>query len=354
MQFFQLSIITGLVVLAAIAGCGILIQRYIRHLRRFNSYQVALNRSYMFSHALLYLKHGLLGLAVILLGIAVLRPQWGVKTISSESRGIDIVFTLDVSQSMRATDLSILGQDVDRLTMAKSLIQSYVEENPQNRYGLVIFAGEAFVTTPLTLDETAFLTFLEGVNYTDVREQGTNIEEALKASIERFRAQDAEKRGNAIILMSDGGEEDSGNYQEFAGVAQEEGILVYTIGIGSARGVPIPDGQDLFGRTQYKTYQGQTVYTKLNEKPLKDIASITGGSYYHAKTANDLSRIQDRLNGLKTSVLSQETGTEVEERYQLFVFSALACFLGFLFIPGDYQLIKNIIRKLHITKTIVV
>lgn len=307
--------------------------RSIQSMKQFQKHNITRNRSYTLSWPLFLIKHILLILCIICITIAVFRPQWGIRTTSSESRGIDIIFTLDVSESMNATDREIQGNQTNRLTLAKNMIQTYVQENPQNRYGLVIFAGEAFVSTPLTLDEHAFLTFLEGIDTNDVAHQGTNLAEALKASIERFHAQDADKRGKAIILMSDGGEEENGNYQNFTHIAKQEGIIVYTIGIGGTKPVPIPEGVDLFGHQSFKTYQGETVLTKLNEKPLQTIANMTQGTYHRADSTQDINHITKDLKHLKTSVLSQEKGTMVEDQYQMFILVAFICLIGYLLLP---------------------
>lgn len=274
-----------------------------------------------------------LALALLLLALALLRPQWGQKTVVSEASGIDVVFALDVSKSMQALDLSASNNKSDRLTVSKALIADFVNKNQGNRYGLVVFAGEAFVSTPLTFDNAAFLTFLEGVGNADVAKQGTDLGEALKASLDRFVDKDKEPRGKAIVLLSDGGEEGETDYQELAEIAKKDGIAIYAIGIGSDEGVPIPEGADFFGRVTYKMHQGETVLTKLNDEPLKDIADITGGKYFHADEASDMAKISAELEDLPRTTLASEEKSGREDRYQFFLLPAFIFFLIFIMLP---------------------
>lgn len=324
---------------------GYRVYLYTVSMHAFQKNPLSQNRSYLFSWHLFITKQILFVAALFFLTGALIRPQWGIRTISSEERGIDIVFTLDVSESMKAQDIQLSGEELDRLSLSKAMIQEYVQENPQNRYSLVIFAGDAFVSTPLTMDEQAFITLLDGVNSDDVSTQGTDLEEALRASIERFRSQDREDRGNAIILISDGGEDDSGNYQDFAGIAQQEGVAIYTVGVGGTKGVPIPDGVDFFGTPRYKTYQGETVLTARNEKPLREIASISGGRYFSAESVRSLGQITSRLDNLETSVLTEETGTQKEDQYQIFVFMACISFLLAVLLPINKEVLQSIYNQ---------
>jgi Ca-activated chloride channel family protein len=290
-------------------------------------------RNYESSRVQTLVRYACLALAFLFLTVSLLRPQWGVKTQVSEASGIDVVFALDVSKSMQALDLSQDGGQLDRLTVSKSMIADFASQNPGNRYGLVVFAGEAFVSTPLTFDNAAFLTFLEGVSNADVGKQGTELGEALKASLDRFVSKDEAARGKAIILISDGGEEGETDYRELAKVAKEDGIAIYAVGIGSDEGVPIPESRDLFGRVNYKTFQGETVLTKLNDEPLKDIADMTGGKYYQADEGKDMVAIAKELEDLPKTTLSSETKSGAEDRYQIFLLPAFLFFIFFIMLP---------------------
>ena len=302
--------------------------------KKFEQSIFARLRNYDCNKTLFIVKYICLGLSLLLLIIAILRPQWGSKKTTIQSNGVDVIFTLDVSQSMKAQDLSDGGRVLDRLTGAKYMIKDFVQKQPGNRYGLVIFAGEAFVSTPLTFDHAAFFTFLDGVSYDDVGTQGTLLSEALKASLDRFLKQDDEDpRGKAIILISDGGEDMDEATERFAEIAKEDGIRVVTIGIGSDEGAPIPESQDFFGNVSYKQHKGEIVYTKLNEDTLREIADMTDGQYFHVEKAGDLEIITQELEQLQKSKLEQTVENMREDRYQWFLLPSFLCFIGFVFVP---------------------
>lgn len=280
-------------------------------------------------------------LSLFLVNFSLFRPQWGYKKITIEENGVDIVFVLDVSKSMKAIDMSVGDRQVDRLSAAKEMIGNFVMRNEQNRYSLIIFAGEAFVSTPLTFDTDAFLTFLDGVDHESVGQQGTNLNDAIVESIARFVIKgNEEDRGKAIVLISDGGDEMDGNFGDLLDIVKENKIKIFTIGVGSKNGVPIPEGRDFFGRIIYKTYEGKRVLVKLNDKPLKEIADSVGGEFFYAKHVTDLEVVSKKLEGLELTVLTKEKKDRGEDRYQYFVFIAFILFIAFIFTKP-----KNIKNK---------
>ncbi len=314
-----------------IVGLFLLFKNYKKQ-KLFNNLFLSRMRSYQYSEKIFNFKNIILLICAILLFVSILRPAWGIRSQTIEASGSDIIFTLDVSQSMKALDMNEVGTSLDRLSFAKSMIGNFVEECPQNRYGLVIFAGEAFVSSPLTIDQSAFLTFLQGVDYNDVSSQGTDIGEALKASIDRFYGEQDKERGRSIVLISDGGEEVTGDVADFAEVASELSINVFTIGIGSTKGVKIPEGQDVFGRISYKRHNGEIVITKLNEDVLKQIANETDGQYYHAEKENDLRKIAKKIEAAKATTIKVEQKGGLKDRYQYFLLASFICFLLSVFI----------------------
>jgi len=326
-----------------------LVVRDMKRQRDFDKKSLVKMRNYKYSKKLSFLKKILLGLGFSLIFISILRPMWGVKKNIEEALGIDMVFTLDVSKSMRAIDMNIGSRNIDRLGMAKKMIENYVIDNPSNRYGLVIFAGEAFVSTPLTLDHSAFVTFLSDVSYSDISTQGTDLNKALDASIDRFAINDSEEdeqRSKSIVLISDGGEDMNGDIDNFVDTAKEMNIKIFTIGVGSTKGVPIPEGQDFFGRMNYKQFQGKTVKTKLYEKPLKDIARKTSGEYFHAKKENDLKKISKKIKNLQTSVIKRDLVGNKDDKYQYFLFPAFVFFMIYIFFDAFSFLGNNRILRL--------
>lgn len=284
-------------------------------LARLKNYQGLGNRQLLFVACLVVL-------AYLCWGLAYWGPSWGVKLERSEAVGSDVLFVLDVSKSMMAQDLSSAGGASDRLSAAKEMVSEYVASNPENRYGLVIFAGEAFVSTPLTLDHSAFETFLSSVSYEDIGEQGTDLAGAVALALGRFEKEDQD-RGKVMVVVSDGGEEAEDNLDEVISKASDLGVKIVTVGIGNDTGVPIPEGKDMFGRSVYKTYQGEQVLTKLNDAPLKELAQASGGEYIHAQNRRDMQRINSVLDQVqKNSMLRAET-SELENRYQLFLWPVL-------------------------------
>ena len=282
------------------------------------------------------IKSGLIFAGFCLLLFAVWRPQWGETMQKTERKGLDTVFAVDVSKSMNALDFSQGRQLISRLDAAKYLVREFIKKRPQDRIGLIEFAGESFVASPLTLDHNVFLSFLENISSDDLGKQGTNLAEAISISLGRLDVQSETERGKAILLFSDGDETINSQVTRVAELARDKGVKIYTIGIGSEKGSPIPDGQDTFGRIIYKKYHGKTVLAKLNPDPLKKIAEITGGEYFHAEDISDLKSLEKELAKLPQKILTEESLSPQAERYQLFLaLSLLLIFAGF-FCPEQF------------------
>ncbi len=361
MTFLNLNNLSVFVVLLFFLVSLLLLWRGFLKKYFFNKSDLALMRNYEFFNFAFLLKNIFLALSILFLGIAFLRPAWGLKESKTVANGIDLIFTLDVSKSMLSVDTDAGAYTgarthayLSRLDNAKKMIADFVNKNPQNRYGLIIFAGEAFVSTPLTIDHQAFLTFLNNVDSQDVAGAGTNLSEALKMSIDRFYAQKDKKRGRAIVLLSDGGEDFDENLDDLAKLLKDLNIKLITIGVGGSKEVPIPNGQDLFGRTTYKRYRGKVVMTKLNDKNLKKIAKKAGGKYYHFKNPKQIEKINADLKNLKASKIFSKNKSGKEDRYQIFLFLSFLFFLLYLFLPlnkKNYEfLFKLKIAYLQIAK----
>ena len=272
--------------------------------------------------------------------LAGFRPQWGMKEDVILYDGLDIMFAMDVSKSMHALDFSTQTRAIDRLMVAKELIKNFVQDRYSDRFGLVVFAGEPFVSVPLTFDKDIFIDFLESSSERDVSVQGTNLAEALGVSLERLTVQSESHRGKAIILITDGDETVNSKITQLATIAKKNKIPIFTVGIGSLQGVRIPEGRDVFGRTIYKKYKGKDVFTKLNERPLKQIAKITGGQYFHAEEFSDLKNISKDLKKLPTDILEDLNYTDREDRYQIFVLLGFLCLLVYFFLPNGKVVIS--------------
>jgi Ca-activated chloride channel family protein len=291
------------------------------------------------------IKTALLIAGLTLLLVALWRPQWGQDMQTTQKKGLDIVFTVDVSKSMKALDFSHGRELISRLDATKYVIEDFVDKRKGDRIGLIEFAGESFVASPLTLDHTVFVNFLKNISSDDLGKQGTNLADAIEISIARLEVQsETQEAGKTIVLFSDGDETISSDAKKMANIAKEKGIKIFTVGVGSEEGMPIPEGQDAFGNINYKKYKGETVITALNPEPLKEIAQITGGEYFHAETAGDLKKLSQDLDALPKKISEEENMSPKAEKY--FVFAALGMMLMVLgFVLPEYPFFKVKIKN---------
>tara|TARA_B110000285_G_scaffold209410_1_gene250382 strand:+ start:1116 stop:3155 length:2040 start_codon:yes stop_codon:yes gene_type:complete len=269
------------------------------------------------------LKAALILLALALIGVALARPQYGVDWIERKARGLDIVFVLDSSKSMLATDLR-----PTRLDRAKLAIIDLVKRLESDRIGLVAFAGNAFLQTPPTLDYSAFRENLDSIGQTSISRGGSDIGRAIREAAKAFPKDNNFK---VVILLTDGEDQEQQAIDTAREVAKD-GIKIYTIGIGT------PEGEYLKVRNAQGTEEfirdssGQPVRSQLDERTLQEIARLTGGSYR---------RLSDQsLNTLYNSVLAtlprEERESELQEarieRYQWALFSACILLVLEIFI----------------------
>ncbi len=320
-------------------GLGYLMQKWIKSHKIINKKPLLKynwNKKYWLNFP--KWKIGLIFAGICLILFAVWRPQWGQGLQKTERKGLDVVFTVDVSKSMNALDFSQGRQLISRLDAAKFLVQTFIKKRPQDRIGLIEFTGESFVASPLTLDHNVFQTFLENISSNDLGKQGTNLTEALSVSLARLDVQSADKRGKAVLLFSDGDATINFEVTKMAKIAKDKGVKIYTIGIGSEDGSPIPDGQDSFGRIVYKKYHGERVLAKLNPKPLKKMAKITDGEYFHAEDISDLKSLQQKLAQLPQKILHEESISPQAEQYMWFAGAGLLLLIMGFFLPKSREI----------------
>ena len=231
----------------------------------------------------------ILCLAYIALIFSLANPELGSSVEKGKQKGIDIMFCMDVSNSMLAQDFS-----PNRLEASKRAMMSFLDRVKGDRVGLIVFAGKSFVQLPITSDYAAAKTFISQVSTQSVNEQGTDIGAAIDLAAASMLPQKntedilqaSNNKVNKVIVVISDGEDHVEDAIEIAKVAAEKGIKIYTIGMGSSLGEPIPV-KSLGGSMQYKKdKEGNTIITRLNEKILKDIASTGKGSYIHASNAN--------------------------------------------------------------------
>ncbi len=253
------------------------------------------------------LKAVLLIFAVFFCILALIRPKWGFHWEEVNRRGVDIIVALDVSGSMLAEDVS-----PNRLERAKREIIDLLNMMQGDRVGLVAFAGTSFLQSPLTLDYGAVRIFLDELDTDLIPVPGTAIGDAIKKSIEAFDSKN--KKSRVLILITDG-EDHLGKPLEMAKKASEEGIKIYTIGIGKLEGAPIPDKKR--GGLK-KDSNGNVVYTQLDETTLQKMALNTGGSYVRSMTGDvDLEKIyKDISKKVEERELVSGKRKRFEERFQ--------------------------------------
>ena len=204
--------------------------------------------------------------------IAIARPQFGSKLEEVKKKGIELIIALDVSRSMLAQDIK-----PNRLIRAKEAIITLVNRLKNDKIGMIVFAGDAYTQLPITTDYISAKLFLSNINTDIVSKQGTDIASAIKLGEKSF-TQDADA-SKVIIIISDG-EDHEGHAAEAAKEATEKGIKVFTIGMGSPNGTPIPNGQGGF----LKDRQGNVVISKMDPTTLSNIASAGDGEFYPATT----------------------------------------------------------------------
>ena len=265
-------------------------------------------------------KTKLLMWSLVFLVIALAQPRWGFQWEDLKQRGVDIIVALDVSTSMRATDIK-----PSRLERAKYKVADLLRMLKGDRIGVVAFAGTSFLHCPLTLDYHAVGMFL-GVLDTDlIPLQGTALGHAIETSIQAFST--TERKSKAILLITDG-EDHEGTVSKAIKKAQKEGVKIFVIGIGRDEGVPVPDQN---GGGFKRNPSGEIVLSKINEPLLEKIALDTGGAYVRSVLGDtDLQTLY--LDQIQQSIEKKELKSSRRkrwtERFQWLVFAGLLCLAG--------------------------
>lgn len=293
-----------LIVPAAVALFIFAQVRRRRRLERFASSSLLAQLTPSASPARVRTKFVLYTLAVVFLILAAARPQVGSKLREEHQKGIEMMLVVDVSNSMLAEDF-----EPNRLDRTKFAIDRVVESMKQDRIGVVAFAGEAQVQLPITSDYRMARAFARKLSPQMVRTQGTDLGAAIKLASMSFSSQ---SEGSRVMILITDGENHESDALEAAQAAAERGIAIYTIGIGTPEGAPIMIGGD------YLTDEnGDMVVSKLDEKMLQEIASVTGGAYVRAtKQSIGLKEIVDRLKELDESDLATTRFEAFDEQYQ--------------------------------------
>ena len=275
----------------------------------------------------------ILQLIAVLAGIIMLsRPQFGSKIEDVKKQGVEVIIALDVSNSMLAEDIQ-----PDRLTRAKQAISRLVDNLDNDKIGLIVFAGDAYIQIPVTTDYISAKMFLSSINPNMVPKQGTAIGAAIDLGIRSFSP--GEGKSKAMIIITDGENHEDAPVKA-AAEASKAGIVIHTLGIGSTEGVPIPIINN--GKRDYlKDADGNTVVTKLDEEILKKIALTTNGNYVRASNSNiGLDEIFNGIKKMKKQDLESTMYTEYNDQFQ--IFAAIALFL----LMGDFIIMERKNRRL--------
>ena len=259
-------------------------------------------------------------LALSLFILALARPQLGEGETKVTASGIDIVVAIDLSGSMGSEDFELKGQRVNRLGIAKNVLEKFIAKRPNDRIGLVAFARDAYIAAPLTLDHDFLQQNLERLELATPGKDGTAIGSALSAALNRLR--DIKSKSKIVILMTDG-QNNAGKVPPLtaAEAAQTLGVKVYTIGVGTRGLAPIPY-VDPFGR---KRYAQQPV--DIDEATLQQISRRTGGKYYRADKTETLRAIYDEIDRLEKTEVQVKKYQRYSEIFPFVVLPGLAVLL---------------------------
>lgn len=285
-------------------------------LKRFGEIELIQKLMRSRSKGFLVLRRTMFILGYGFLVLALARPQLGTKLEEVKREGIDLVVAIDLSRSMLAEDVA-----PNRIAKAKLELKTLIERLRGDRIGIVGFAGDAFLACPLTTDYSAALMILDALDVGVIPEQGTAIARAIEIGQKAFTQEN--QRQHVILLLTDG-EDHVGKPVEAAEAAAEKGTIIYTVGIGSQSGVPIPLYKNGMKTGLLRDRQGNIVTTKLDEMTLQRIALATEGKYFPARPgAAELDAILNEIAGMEKSEIESKIFTNYEERYHWALIPAL-------------------------------
>jgi len=262
----------------------------------------------------------LIGISFLTLGLV--NPKIGTKLETVKREGVDIVFAVDVSKSMLAEDIA-----PNRIEKAKRLVSEIISELASDRIGIIAYAGQAFPQLPITTDYGAAKMFLQSMNTDMLSSQGTAIDQAIDLATTYYDDEDQTNR--VLFIISDGEDHSESTILNTVEKATEQGIRVYTIGVGKSKGAPIPLKRNGVVEQLKKDAKGEVVITKLNKEILNDVASNGNGKYIDgSNTEEALTIIKDELNKMDKKEFEAKQFAEFKDQFQWF----LGAGLFFLFL----------------------
>jgi Ca-activated chloride channel family protein len=259
-------------------------------------------------------------LALAFLIVALAQPRFAKSTTEVKASGVDIVVAFDMSGSMISEDFVVKGERVNRFNMARSVLKKFIDQRPNDRIGLVLFASQAFIGTPLTLDHDFLQENLDRLEIGAIEQNSTAIGDGLGTAINRLR--DLKAKSKIVILMTDG-QNNSGKLDPLlaAEAAAAMKVKVYTVGIGEQGTAPMP----VFMNGQKVGYQNVPV--DVDETTLQKIAAKTGGKYYRADNAEKFQQIYAEIDKLEKTDATIKKYTQFNELFPWFVAGGLALLL---------------------------
>ncbi len=282
------------------------------------------------------LKIAMLSLAFLCFAIALVNPKIGTKLETVKREGVDIVFAVDVSKSMLAEDIA-----PNRLEKSKQLVTQIINNLASDRIGIIAYAGKAFPQLPITTDYASAKMFLQNMNTDMLSSQGTAINEAINLAKTYF---DDEEQTNRVLIIISDGEDHSEASVQVAEEASEEGIKIFTIGVGNEKGGPIPLKRNGVVLNYKKDKQGETVITRLNETTLKDIAEEANGAYIKGDNTNEVvEEIREILNKMDKTEFEAKQIAEFKDQFQWFLgFGLFFLFLDIFFLERKTEWLKKL------------
>ena len=277
-----------------------------------------------------------LSLAIACFAIALVNPKIGTKLETVKRQGVDVVFALDVSKSMLAEDIA-----PNRLEKSKQLVTQIINNLASDRVGIIAYAGKAFPQLPITTDYASAKMFLNSMNTDMLSSQGTAISEAIELAKTYY---DDEEQTNRVLIIISDGEDHNDVGSTVAEEASDEGIRIFTIGVGSTKGDRIPIKRNGVLINYKKDNQGETVITRLNEDTLKDIAEEANGAYINGSNTSDVVKeIKSILNTMDKTEFEAKEFSDYKDQFQWFLgFGIFLLFLDIFFLERKTAWLKRL------------
>ena len=267
-------------------------------------------------------------LVLACMSFALVNPKIGTKLETVKREGVDVVFALDVSTSMLAEDIA-----PNRLEKSKQLVRQIINTLAGDRIGIIGYAGSAFPQVPITTDFSSARLFLSGMNTNMVSSQGTAMTQAIEMAETYYN--DIEQKNRVLFLISDG-EDHQGDYASIAAQANEKGIKIYTIGVGTPAGARIPIKRGGLVQSYKRDKDNQVVITKLNKETLQEIAQAANGEYLDGSNTKELvEQVQNILAGMDKKEFDAKQFSDFKDQFQWFLAGAL------LFLVLDVLLLER-------------